>query len=95
MDGRYGMRLSELWDRLDLGTRQWLFDNPACVLVPNTVTARVQEASDRQLDVDEHGQMILCRQDLDFIREKGAGVGAAHISVDLRFFDANQPKQSN
>ncbi|MHC6232030.1 hypothetical protein ACX5I6_21080 [Arthrobacter sp. MMS24-T111] len=89
------MSLSELWDRIDAETRQWLLDNPACVLVPNTITARIQETSDRQLDVDEHGQMILRREDLDFVREKGAGAGAAQISDDLRFFDANQPRQSN
>lgn len=89
------MSLNELWDRIDSETRQWLLDNPGCVLVPNTITARIQGTTDRLLDVDEHGQMILHRDDLDFIREKGDGVGAAHISEDLRFFDANQPRHSD
>ncbi|MGN7150737.1 hypothetical protein ACTHQ6_17265 [Arthrobacter sp. SAFR-179] len=88
------MTLKEEWDRLDSETRQWLLDNPACALVPNTITVRIQDTSDRQIEVDEHGQMVLSREDLDFIREKGTGVGAAHISDDLRFFDATQPREN-
>lgn len=88
------MTLKEEWDRLDAETRHWLLDNPGCVLVPNSITARIQDNSDRQIEVDEHGQMILSREDLDFIREKGTGVGAGHISDDLRFFDATQPRES-
>ncbi|MEV4988440.1 hypothetical protein [Pseudarthrobacter sp. LMD1-1-1.1] len=86
------MTLKEEWDRLDSETRNWLLDNPACALVPNTITTRIQNNSDGQFEVDEHGQMILSSEDLDFIREKGTGVGAAHISDNLWFFDATQPR---
>jgi hypothetical protein len=58
-DGLKEMTLKEEWDRLDSETRQWLLDNPGCVLVPNTITARIQDTSARQIEVDEHGQMIL------------------------------------
>jgi hypothetical protein len=89
------MTLKEEWDRLDSQTCHWLLDNPGCVLVPNTITARIQDSSDELVDVDEHGQMILSREDIDFIREKGTGVGAADISDDLRFFEATQPKEND
>ncbi|MDP9989070.1 hypothetical protein LFT44_08950 [Arthrobacter sp. FW306-05-C] len=82
------MTLKEEWDRLDSGTRRWLLDNPACALVPITITARIQDNSDREIEVDKHGQMILSREDLDFIREKGSGV-AARINDDLPFFRQN------
>ncbi|GAA2551087.1 hypothetical protein GCM10009861_08520 [Neomicrococcus aestuarii] len=93
-DGLKEMTLKEEWDRLDAETHHWLLDNPGCVLVPNTITARIQDTSDRQIEVDEHGQMIPSREDLDFIREKGTDVGAADISDDLRFFDATKPRES-
>jgi hypothetical protein len=85
------MTLKDEWDRLDSETRQWLLDNPGCVVVPRTVTARIKQNSAGDLEVDQHGQMQLSREDLDFIREKGTAVGAGEISGDLRFFDATQP----
>lgn len=89
------MTLKEEWDRLDSETHHWLLDNPGCALVPSTLTARIRDNSDEPIEVDEHGQMILSREDLDFIREKGTGVGAAHISDDVRFFDATQPREND
>jgi hypothetical protein len=69
------MTLKEEWDRLDSETRQWLLDNPGCVMVPRTVSARIMENAAGHMEVDRHGQMLLSREDLDFIREKGTGVG--------------------
>ncbi|WP_306907073.1 hypothetical protein [Arthrobacter pascens] len=86
------MTLKEEWDRLDSETRQWLLANPGCVLVPRTVTARIKQESVRRIEVDDHGQMMLSREDLDFIREKGADADAGQGSVDFRFFDATQPR---
>lgn len=85
------MTLKDEWERLDSDTRTWLLDNPGCVLVPSTITAVVQQNSDRHIDVDRHGQMILSREDLDFIREKGTGVGAGQVNEEFQFFDATQP----
>ncbi|MGY4541757.1 hypothetical protein ACVWY0_001670 [Arthrobacter sp. UYNi723] len=87
----YEMTLKDEWERLDSETRQWLLDNPGCVMVPRTVTAMIKQNSAGHVDVDGHGQMLLSREDLDFIREKGTGVGTGQNSEALRFFDATQP----
>lgn len=83
--------LKEEWDRLDSETRQWLRENPGCVLVPRTITARIKQNSAGHIDVDDHGQMMLSREDLDFIRGEGIGMDAAQAGEGLRFFDATQP----
>ncbi|WP_258061934.1 hypothetical protein [Arthrobacter sp. ZGTC412] len=70
------MTLKDEWDRLDSQTRQWLLDNPGCVTVPRTVAAMVSQNSAGHVEVDGHGQMLLSREDQDFIREKGMDVGA-------------------
>lgn len=77
------MMLDDEWEQLDSDTREWLLNNQGCVLVPRAITAVIQQNSDRRIDVDAHGQMILSRDDLDFIREKGtdAGAGAAFPSM--------------
>lgn len=85
------MALKDEWDRLDSKTRSWLLENPACVLVPHAVTAAIQQAAGGPISVDEHGQMILTREDLDFIRAKGTGVGAYPPSDHIHIFEATQP----
>jgi hypothetical protein len=87
------MTLEDEWDRLDSETRQWLLDNPGCVMVPSTVTASMQQQSAGHIEVDGHGQMMLSREDLDFIRDKGTGVGAEPVSEEFRFFDAARPRE--
>jgi hypothetical protein len=87
------LTLKEEWDRLDSETRQWLLDNPACVMVTRTVSAKIKEVAAGPIEVDEHGQMLLTREDLDFIRGKGAAVGAGEVSEELQFFDATQPRK--
>jgi hypothetical protein len=89
------MALKDEWNRLDAETRQWLLDNPGAVLVPHTITARIRQSSAGHVEVDGHGQMILSREDLDFIREKGTGAGAAPITDELRFFEATQPGKTD
>lgn len=88
---RLTMALKDEWDRLDTEARTWLLDNPGCVLVPHAVTAAIQQASAGPISVDGHGQMILTREDLDFIRTKGSGVGAGPPTDQFTFFDAVQP----
>ncbi|WP_258805721.1 hypothetical protein [Pseudarthrobacter sp. NS4] len=87
------MTLAEEWDRLDSETRQWLLDNPGCVMVPRTVSARIKQSAAGHIDVDAHGQMLLSREDLDFLREKGTGLGTRDISGEVQFFDATQPRK--
>ncbi|UZX02144.1 hypothetical protein F8G81_05565 [Arthrobacter sp. CDRTa11] len=64
------MTLKDEWDRLDPETRQWLLENPGCVMLPRTVTARIKQHSVGLIETDNHGQLMLSREDLDFIREK-------------------------
>lgn len=85
------MTLKDEWDRLDSETRKWFLDNPGCVMVPRTVTARIKQKSAGHIEVDGHSQMILSREDLDVIREKRTGVGADKVGEEFRFFDATQP----
>ena len=87
------MALKDEWDRLDAVTRKWFLNNPGCVLVPLAVTAAIQQASDGHIDVDGHGQMILSREDLDYIREKGTGMGSRQPSAQFQFFDAAKPEK--
>ena len=89
------MTLKDNWDRFDSETRKWLLENPGCALVPSTLTARIQLNSVTHIEVDAHGQMILSREDLDFIREKRTGVRTAPITDELRFFDATQPGKTD
>lgn len=70
------MVMKDEWDRLDSQTRQWLVDNPGCMTVPRTVAALIMQNSAGPVEVDGHGQMLLSREDQDFIREKGTGTGA-------------------
>jgi hypothetical protein len=86
----YEMTLKDEWDRLDTKTRQWLLDNPGCVMVPRTVASMIQRNCAGHVEVDGHGQMILSREDLDFIRDKGRGV-TEPVGEEFRFFDAAQP----
>lgn len=85
------MTLKDEWDRLDAKTRQWLLDNPGCVMVPRTVAAMIKQNSAGHIEVDRHGQMILSREDLDFIRDKGRSGQAEPVSEEFRFFDAAHP----
>jgi hypothetical protein len=88
--GMNEMTLKDEWDLLDAGTRTWLLDNPGCVIVPRTVTARIKQHSAGHIEVDGHGQMMFSREDLDFIHEKGTDVDAVRVG-EVRFFDATQP----
>jgi hypothetical protein len=85
--------LKDEWDRFDSDTRTWLLDNPGCVLVPHAVTAAIQQAAAKPIRVDEHGQMILNREDMDFIRTKGTGVGTNRPSDQFQFLDATHPAE--
>ena len=35
------MGIDKLWDRLEPDTRQWLVDNPGCVILPRDVVAAI------------------------------------------------------
>lgn len=87
------MVLKDEWDRLDAETREWLLNNPGRVLVPFAFTTAIQKLSAGHIDVDAHGQMILSGEDLDFIREKGTGMGSRQPSGQFQFFESAHPEQ--
>ena len=83
------MSLKDEWDRLDSGTRTWLLENPACLVLPPAMSAKVSKDAHGDLERDQHGQLVLSREDRDFIREKAEAAGTI-IRVptrEYRFFD--------
>jgi hypothetical protein len=62
--------LKDEWDRLDSETRQWLRDNPGCMILPRTMSARISEEAATEIERDQHGQIILSWDDHEFVRGK-------------------------
>lgn len=89
MEGiRAGMSLKDEWDRLDSEARTWLLENPGCLVVPRTMSARISEEAREDFERDPHGQIILSRADHDFIREKAEAAGTIRVpATDYQFFD--------
>lgn len=65
------MNIRDHWDRLSPATRQWLTDNPGCLILPRTMTETIRAETGVRTDCDQHGQATLSREDLDFIRVQG------------------------
>jgi hypothetical protein len=65
-----GMSLKDEWDHLDSDTRAWLLENPGCLVVPRTMSAKISKEAHEDFEQDQHGQIVLSRADHDFIREK-------------------------
>jgi hypothetical protein len=82
------MNLKDVWDRLHPGTRKWLLDNAGCVILPRTLSARISMETGGYTERDQYGQIVLSREDLDFIRAKAeaAGIGAVR-KTDYLLFD--------
>ncbi|MEO5320479.1 hypothetical protein PV761_18060 [Arthrobacter sp. CC3] len=82
------MSLKDEWDRLDSETRTWLLENPGCLVVPRTVSAKISKEARRDFECDPHGQIVLSRADHDFIREKAEAAGTIRVpATDYQFFD--------
>ncbi|HEY8700493.1 MAG TPA: hypothetical protein VIM08_05940 [Arthrobacter sp.] len=64
------MCISEAWDRLDATTQKWLTENPGCQILPRTMSTRVSVAAGRTIECDRHGQIVLSKEDRDFIAAK-------------------------
>lgn len=62
------MGIDKLRDRLAPETRQWLTDNPGCVIPPRSVVAAIAKATGEELEQDRHGETMLSPADCDFIR---------------------------
>lgn len=82
------MSLKDEWDRLDSDTRTWLLENPGCLVVPRTMSAKISKDSHEDIERDPHGQIVLSRADHDFIREKAEAAGTIRVpAADYQFFD--------
>ncbi|WP_051423480.1 hypothetical protein [Arthrobacter sp. MA-N2] len=80
--------LKDEWDRLDSGTRAWLLENPGCLVVPPALSAKFGQDARGDMACDPHGQVVLSREDRDFIREKAEAAGTSRLPVtEYRFFD--------
>ncbi|SDL43366.1 hypothetical protein SAMN04487916_1095 [Arthrobacter sp. ov407] len=77
------------WHRLRPETRQWLIDNPGCLILPRTLVATICEATGGSADCDQHGEITLSQEDRDFIRSRAGQITAT--GPEQRFFDATQP----
>ncbi|WP_427131708.1 hypothetical protein [Pseudarthrobacter sp. S9] len=74
--------MEQWWDQLDSVTRQWLVENPGCVILPRTVVHAISTAIHGDLGEDQHGQLELSDEDRQFIRSRagqeqadGPGIG--------------------
>ncbi|HKU30659.1 MAG TPA: hypothetical protein VJQ60_09235 [Arthrobacter sp.] len=80
--------LKDEWDRLGSETRTWLLENPACLLLPSDMSAKVKADPHFDVELDANGQVVLSREDLDFIREKAEAAGTIHAPEgEYQFFD--------
>ncbi|MEV8148133.1 hypothetical protein AB0O52_08285 [Arthrobacter sp. NPDC080073] len=82
------MNIRDRWDSLSPETRQWLIENPGCVVLPRTITETIHQETGIAPDSDRHAQASLSPEDLDFIRAQAEGTPAR---PEHRFFDAIQP----
>lgn len=83
------MNIRGNWDRLSAATRQWLTDNPGCLILPRTMVATICKETGGSADCDQHGETALSREDLDFIRAQAEPARTA--PREYRLFDATQP----
>ncbi|MCY1224382.1 hypothetical protein D9M72_365370 [compost metagenome] len=82
------MSLKDEWDRLDSETRTWLLENPGCLVVPRTVSAKISQGAHAAIEQDQHGQIVLSRDDHDFIRGKAEAAGTIRVpATEYQFFD--------
>lgn len=82
------MSIKHEWNRLDSETRTWLLENPACLVLPEALSRRVSNEGYKDVEYDVHGQVVLSRDDHDFLRDKAEAAGTIRIpDTEYRFFD--------
>jgi hypothetical protein len=64
------INIRDNWDRLSAATRQWLTDNPGCLILPRTLVATISKETDGITDSDQHGETALSQKGRDFIQAK-------------------------
>lgn len=82
--------LKDEWDRLDSKTRTWLLENPASLVLPHAMSVKFSRDAHGPISCDSHGQVVLSRDDRDFIREKAEAAGTIRVPErEYRFFDTS------
>jgi hypothetical protein len=66
------MSIKDQWDRLDSETRGWLLENPGCLILPRSMSTKMIEGADGDLESDAHGQIVLSQADHEFVRKSGS-----------------------
>ena len=82
------MSIKHEWNRLDSETRTWLLENPASLVLPQALSSRISNEEYKDVEYDVHGQVVLTRDDHDFLRDKAEAAGTIRIpDTEYRFFD--------
>lgn len=76
--GIHRVSLKDEWDRLDSETRNWLLENPGCVILPRIMSEKIGRNAAGDIERDQHGQIVLSRDDHDFIRDRAEAAGTIH-----------------
>ena len=84
--------IQDQWNRLPATVRQWLTDNPGCVILPRTLAAEIDAATQKSPNNDPHGERTLSQKDIDFLRTKSRAAEAEQPAPSYRFFDSVQPE---
>ncbi|MHC6220588.1 hypothetical protein [Arthrobacter sp. MMS24-S77] len=81
--------LKDEWDLLDSETRTWLLENPECLVLPSAISAKFSRCAPGDTERDPRGQVVLSREDHDFVREKAeaAGKPIRFPTREYQFFD--------
>ncbi|BCW79777.1 hypothetical protein NicSoilC5_17960 [Arthrobacter sp. NicSoilC5] len=85
------MHLEKYWHRLSPASKQWLLDNPGCVILPRTISAEINAESGEDADSDSHGETVLSPENIEFIRSKTRQEEPSPAQPTYRFFDSVQP----
>ncbi|MDE8585896.1 hypothetical protein [Arthrobacter sp. NQ4] len=85
------MHLEKYWHRLSPASKQWLLDNPGCVILPRTISAEINAESGEDADSDSHGETVLSPENIEFIRSRTRQEEPSPAQPTYRFFDSVQP----
>lgn len=68
------MTLEEWWNSLEPEIREWLAENPGCVVLPRTVVNAINASTGGALPGGPHGESGLSPGDQEFLRRQAAHV---------------------
>lgn len=77
------LQIQDRWEQLDRSTRQWLIDNPGCVILPRTIVTTILLATHGPHDESQHGEAPLSCEDRAFIQSQATGPAALDAGFRL------------